>query len=87
MILKAENMIKSFGKKKVLKGVSFSMDEGTVYGIAGENGSGKSTLLKILVGLWKADKGDFLIKGKIGYCPQESLLFSQLTVDEHFRYF
>ncbi len=87
MILKADNMIKSFGNKNVLKGVSFSMDEGTVNGIAGENGSGKSTLLKILVGLWKADRGNLQINGKIGYCPQDPLIFPQLTVDEHFRYF
>jgi ABC-type multidrug transport system ATPase subunit len=87
MILKAENMIKSFGKKMVLKGVSFSMEEGTINGIAGENGSGKSTLLKILVGLWKADKGNLQINGKIGYCPQDPLIFPQLTVDEHFQYF
>jgi len=43
MILKAENIEKSFGKNKVLKGVSFSMDPGQLIGIVGENGSEKST--------------------------------------------
>lgn len=87
MILNAENIVKSFGKKKVLTGVSFSLEAGTLNGIAGENGSGKSTLLRILIGLWKADKGKITIGGKIGYCPQEPLIFPQLTVQEHFRYF
>jgi len=54
---------------------------------ASENGSGKSTLLKIIAGEWKADQGMVSVAGRIGYCPQKSLLFSQLTVEEHFRYF
>lgn len=87
MILKAENIVKSFGKKKVLRGLSFGMKAGTLNGIVGENGSGKSTLLKIIVGQWQADKGRVIIRGRIGYCPQEPLIFSQLTVEEHFRYF
>lgn len=87
MILKAENIVKSFGRKKVLKGLSFEINEGTLNGIVGENGSGKSTLLKILVGQWNADRGKVNISGKIGYCPQEPLVFPQLTIEEHFRYF
>ena len=87
MILKVENIAKSFGKKKVLKDISFSMDAGTLKGIVGENGSGKSTLLKIVVGQWPADKGEVAIEGKIGYCPQKPLVFSQLTVGENFQYF
>ncbi len=87
MILKAENIVKSFGKKKVLEDLSFSMKAGTLNGIVGENGSGKSTLLKIIVGQWQADKGEVTIEGRIGYCPQEPLIFKQLTVEEHFQYF
>lgn len=87
MILKAENIVKSFGKKRVLKGLDFEIPSGTLNGIVGENGSGKSTLLKIIVGQWKADKGMISIGGKIGYCPQESLIFPQLTIEEHFKYF
>ena len=87
MILKAENIVKSFGKKKVLKDVSFEMGPGSLCGIVGENGSGKSTFLKIIVGEWKADSGKISVKGKLGYCPQEVLLFSQLTIEENFLYF
>ncbi|MDP2891443.1 MAG: ABC transporter ATP-binding protein [Bacteroidota bacterium] len=87
MILKVENIAKSFGRNKVLNNVSFEMDAASLYGIVGENGSGKSTLLKIIVGEWKHDHGTISVSGALGYCPQNTLLFSQLTVDEHFRYF
>ena len=87
MIFKAENIAKSFGKKNILRDVSFEMEKGSMYGIVGENGSGKSTLLKIIVGEWKAERGRVFFDGKLGYCPQDTLLYSQLTVDENFRYF
>lgn len=87
MVLKVENIDKVFGKKKILNNVSFEMEPSSLYGIVGENGSGKSTLLKIIVGEWKANNGQISIEGKLGYCPQKTLLFSTLTVNEHFRYF
>jgi ABC-type multidrug transport system ATPase subunit len=87
MILKVENISKTFGKNKVLRNVSFEMNSSLLYGIVGENGSGKSTLLKIIVGEWKPDLGNVLVEGRVGYCPQKTLLFSQLTVDENLRYF
>lgn len=87
MILKVENISKAFGRNKVLTGVSLEMNSALLYGIVGENGSGKSTLLKIIVGEWKPDQGKISVNGRIGYCPQGTLLFPLLTVDEHFRYF
>lgn len=87
MILRIRNIEKSFGRKKVLKGVSADLEAGGLYGIVGENGSGKSTLLKIITGLWKADAGEVTYTCQLGYCPQEALLFNQLTVSENFAYF
>lgn len=87
MILKVEHIEKAFGKNKVLKDVSMEMNSASLYGIVGENGSGKSTLLKIIVGEWRPDHGKISVNGLLGYCPQETLLFALLTVDEHFRYF
>ena len=87
MILKVENIAKAFGKNKVLKNITFEMDRSLLYGIVGENGSGKSTLLKIIVGEWKSDHGKISIDGRLGYCPQKTLLFPQLTIDEHLQYF
>jgi len=87
MILKVENISKAFGKNNVLKKVSFEMSPSLLYGIVGENGSGKSTLLKIIVGEWEPDDGNISVEGRIGYCPQKTLLFTQLTVDENLEYF
>lgn len=87
MILNTENIVKSFGKKKVLRDISFGVKEGALIGIVGENGSGKSTLLKIIVGQWQPDSGKIVRNGRIGYCPQQPLIFPQLTVDQNFQYF
>jgi ABC-2 type transport system ATP-binding protein len=87
MVLKVENIAKAFGNNKVLRDVSFEMSPSSLYAIVGENGSGKTTLLRIIVGEWKSDHGSISMVGRFGYCPQKTLLFSQLTVDEHFNYF
>ncbi len=87
LVLRAENLYKSFGKKKVLRDLSLKVEAGTLCGIVGENGSGKSTLLKILVGEWKPKQGLVWAAERLGYCPQHVALFPQLTVEEHFRYF
>ncbi len=87
MVLSVENVAKSYGRNKVLKDVSFQMQASGLYGIVGENGSGKSTLLKIIVGELKPDNGLITAECRLGYCPQNTLLFSQLTVEEHFKYF
>jgi ABC-type multidrug transport system ATPase subunit len=87
MILKSEHISKSFGRKKVLKDISFQLEAGSLTGIVGENGSGKSTLMKIIVGEQSADNGKIHVNGKIGYCPQKTVLFPQLSIQEHFNYF
>jgi ATPase subunit of ABC transporter with duplicated ATPase domains len=48
-VLRSQDLYKSFGRRKVLQGVNFSIYPGTLVGIVGENGAGKSTLLRILV--------------------------------------
>lgn len=87
MILQVEHIEKKLQKNRVLRDVSLKVSAGQLIGIVGENGSGKSTLLKIIAGEWKSDRGNVKVQGSKGYCPQQSQLFSLLTVEEHFNYF
>ena len=63
-ILEVKNIKKSFGKTKVLKGVSFSLEKGQVLAIIGSSGSGKTTLLRCLNFLETPDEGEIIVNGK-----------------------
>ena len=64
-ILEVKNLAKRFGKTEVLKGINFSMEEGTVLSVLGSSGSGKTTLLRCINFLETADKGEILVDGKV----------------------
>lgn len=96
-MLEIRDVHKSFGKQKVLNGVSLKVSPGELQVLIGLNGSGKTTLLKILTGLLEPDKGKVQIGGRdvtqlppeeryIGYVPQHTALFSHLTVKENILY-
>jgi len=59
-----KDIYKSFGTNQVLKGVSFTVEDGEICALIGENGAGKSTLMNILGGVIKKDSGDIFIDGK-----------------------
>lgn len=63
-IIKLENVEKSFGQVRSLRGVNFKVDRGEVVGLVGENGAGKSTLIKIISGLFPPDKGKIMWEGR-----------------------
>lgn len=64
-IFEVKKLMKNFGKTKVLKDVSFSMEKGEVVSVIGSSGSGKTTLLRCISFLEKADKGSVLLDGEV----------------------
>ncbi len=96
-ILQVENLVKSYGGKRVVDGLSFSVDEGEIVGLLGPNGAGKTTAFYMTIGLIKADDGRVLFRGKevsrlpmykrarmgMGYLAQEPSVFRQLTVEQN----
>jgi len=72
---------------EVLRGASLEVRRGELVGLVGENGSGKSTLMQVIVGLLARDGGRIALDGRLGYCPQQPLLWDKLTVAEHFELF
>ena len=65
-VLAINNISKNYGKIQALKNVSFSVPEGSVFGILGPNGSGKTTLLGIVMDILKATSGTFTFFGQPG---------------------
>lgn len=93
-VLAAEGIEKSYRhgvwpgrRQQVLRGVDLVLWPGEVVGLVGENGSGKSTVMKILVGALPADAGTVTRSGRMGYCPQEPVVYERLTCDEHVELF
>src|SRR5512142_1807003 len=74
-------------ERRVLRGVSLALYPGEIAGLDGENGAGMSTLMKILVGALAADAESVTRAGRLGYCPQEPVVYERLTCDEHFELF
>jgi phospholipid/cholesterol/gamma-HCH transport system ATP-binding protein len=97
------NLSKSFGKKEVLKNISFEVYEGEIFILMGGSGSGKSTTIKHIIGLLKPDSGSIEIDGvditklskneliefrkKLGYLFQEGALFDSLKVWENVGFY
>ena len=59
-ILQVENLYKTYNHVEAIKGISFSMKKGEIYGLLGPNGAGKSTLIKMIAGIEKKDRGKIL---------------------------
>ena len=95
MILEFRNIEKSFGDKKVLKGINFTAKSGVANGYLGRNGSGKTTSFRVLLDIFKPDKGEILLDGKpldhskvkIGYLPEERGMYDGVGLVDQLAYF
>ena len=96
-MIECENLKKHYGRHKVLRGFSFSLEGGRCAAIVGGNGSGKSTLLSLLAGVVPRDTGSFRLDGRelfsarkalaraVGFVPQTPPLIPELTAWDNLR--
>lgn len=96
-IVEIKNFQMRFGKKTVIKDLSFEVRAGEIFGFLGSNGSGKTTTLRALLGFYTPTGGELLIDGKkydpedtnvtVGYLPEERGLYKKETVIDNMVYF
>ncbi len=95
-MLKVENIYKNYGSVQALNGLSFSCDDGEIFGLLGENGAGKTTTFRIIMGLISANKGTVTLDGNpidytktdsIGFVTEERSLLTKLTVEDQARFY
>ena len=93
------NLIKDFGKKRVINDLSLNIQAGEIVGLLGPNGAGKTSTFYIILGLIEASSGDILLNNAsindlamyqrarlgIGYLPQDSSIFKKLTVRDNLK--
>ena len=97
--IEVTNLIKDFGKKRVINDLSLNIQAGEIVGLLGPNGAGKTTTFYIILGLIEASSGDILLNNAsinnlamyqrarlgIGYLPQESSIFKKLSTRDNLK--
>ena len=97
MKLESKDLIKTYGAKNVVNGVSVEVNQGEIVGLLGPNGAGKTTNFYMIVGLVRPDGGKVYLDGKeitklpmykraqlgVGYLPQEASVFRDLSVEDN----
>ncbi len=97
--LAIEKLSRFYGKRQVVKEISFSMESGSITGLLGPNGAGKTTTFYMIIGFIKANGGKILLNGEnitrmpmyrrsrlgLGYLPQEPSIFRKLTVEQNLK--
>lgn len=96
--MEVRSLTKAYGKNVALRGVSFTLETGKIYGLLGVNGAGKTTTLQLLAGYLEPSAGEVLINGlsmeknavkckaQVGYLPEVPPLYPELTVEEFLRF-
>jgi ABC-2 type transport system ATP-binding protein len=96
-VVATKDLVKKFGDLTAVDNLNLKLPKGEVFGFIGPNGSGKTTAIKMLCGLLKPTSGESYVLGKkipntsiyprIGYMPQETALYMDLTVKQTIRFF
>lgn len=98
-LLEAKNLVKIYGKRRVVNDVSLKIDKGEIVGLLGPNGAGKTTSFYMITGMIRPENGHILLDGQeitrlpmyrrarlgIGYLPQEASVFRKLSVENNIR--
>ena len=87
VVIEASGLVKRYGERDALRGVSLSAYPGEVMAVIGPNGAGKTTLLTILAGIQPPDEGGVSRPGEVGWVPQQPALYGKLTVRENLALF
>ena len=97
-VLEVQGLVKTFGRRRVVDGVDFSVNRGEIVGLLGPNGAGKTTTFRMTCGLIESDQGKVILNGLdvtdwpmfrrardggMGYLAQESSVFRKLTVEQN----
>ena len=95
--VEVENVVKDYGRLRVLDGASIRVRRGEIYGLLGPNGAGKTTLIRTLIGMVIPDSGQVRVLGqrmpdvgilsRIGYMTQAAALYPDLSVQENLAFF
>ncbi len=94
--LEVKNLSKTFNTVKAVDNVSFSVPEGSVFGLIGRNGAGKTTTIRMLMNIYLPDSGDVVLretkigqefKEKVGYLPEERGLYKKMNVNDTLLFF
>ena len=99
MKLRAENLVKTYKKRSVVKGISVEVNQGEIVGLLGPNGAGKTTSFYMIVGMVKPNSGKIYLDDKditsepmykraqlgVGYLPQEASVFRKLSIEDNLR--
>ena len=95
-MLKVENITKKYGDNVAVDNLSFTVDEGEIFGLLGENGAGKTTTFRIIMGLLEPNEGKVTLDGKkidynetdyIGFVTEERSLLTKLSVQEQIEFY
>jgi ABC-2 type transport system ATP-binding protein len=95
-VLEVSNLKKYFATQKAVDDISFTIQQGSIFGLLGPNGAGKTTLLRMITGIFYPDEGQILFNGKpfnpeedvagIGYMPEERGLYKKMKIGEQAMY-